>query len=142
MKKIDTSITISRPSYGDGKELILIRLRDEASRSNFVEVQLGYKEFTQALTGLSEVECKSVVQNLQNVGKERISEGRTVIYTGDSAQRHNREVLEQWLLDNCQEPGWMVSPYLGSQSSVRYNQKSGETELKYSVYKFVEKFNE
>lgn len=133
MKEIDASLTISRPMFGDGRKEIRIKVRDEKSRNDFVELHISYEDFAAVVTGLSEVKCRGTVKGLENVGKEKVIEERKVEYPG--SRHKSREELEQWLLEECQEEGWNVNAYLGSQSSLSYN--GDKLILKYLVYKFV-----
>lgn len=127
------NLTISRPTYGNGKEKIRISIRDQLSRNQFLEIEVGYAEFATILTGLSEVEVDFQVNNLENVGKTRVTESRKVTYPGQS---YDRNKLEDWLKENCKEEGWKVIPYLGSQNSRSY--ENGKTILNYSVEKYVD----
>lgn len=126
-------ITIGRPSRGDGKECMTITMVDDASKGQFLEVELSLEDFTRAISGQARIDCTFTVRGLAHVGKHRVCEDRRV---AEPDGYLNREQLEQWLLDNCQEPGWYVDPYLGSQSS-RF-QADGVNMLRYRVFKYVE----
>lgn len=127
--KINTKITITRSSSDE----IKLRVRDEASRLEFLEIRLTPHDFAMALTGLSEVKCESAaVTGLENVGKTKITENRSVLCPLDT---HSKEELADWLIQNAQEPGWILSPYLGSQRSVQY--EGDRRRLNYVVYKYV-----
>lgn len=126
------SLTISRPSYGDGRRKIRICVRDELSRNQFLEVEIDYAEFTEALTGMSETEIDFQVYGLENVGKLRVFEKRQIVYPDTP---YNKASMESWLIENAQEEGWIVNPYLGSQQSVIH--VDGKTLLNYTVTKFV-----
>ena len=73
-----SKLTISRPSFGDGKEAIAIHIKDELSGKTIVEVHVGYSDFAEALTGLgavpSEVERLLDSGDLEKVGKKKIVE--------------------------------------------------------------------
>lgn len=50
--KIEGKITISRPTFGDGSESIVIRLSDAKAIVKFAEVSISPRDFAMALTGL------------------------------------------------------------------------------------------
>lgn len=128
--KIIGEIGITRSSNG----VYYIRLEDSASSRQFVEVSLTAKQFAEAVTGLYTADVVMEVTNLEKVGKQRIAESRQVLCPLDTY--YNKEVLGQWLLDNCQEEGWTISTYLGSKSSIK--SVEGGQLLNYTVIKFVE----
>jgi hypothetical protein len=122
--------TISINRRSDDK--ISVSFVDDASRTEFLDVQLSMSEMMSALTGLAYVPVKGEVRGLDVVGKERVREKRSITYPGRSS---DRSVMQKWLTENAQEEGWTVDSYLGSQSSISY--KDGETILNYAVFKFV-----
>ena len=131
-KIIDGDVTISRTS----KDEIRIQIKDETSRQTFATVLLTPYEFAMAVTGLSYMKCKIEVDGLENVGKQKVMENRSVLYTGSDT--YNRAGMETWIDEHCQEEGWIIKSNLGSQSSIDYNSKNNTHTLNYSVYKYVE----
>ncbi len=123
------SISITRNSAGE----IHIRIRDEASRIEFVDMQMTPHDFAVAITGLSDVKGDMSVRGLAFVGMEKVMEDRRIRCPLDT---YSREELEKWLAENGKEDGWIVAPYLGSQNSVA--RSASGTYLNYRVYKFVE----
>lgn len=111
---------------------IKVEVMDDSSRNRFVTVSMSAEDLTMMLTGLSMVEVNFEVKGLENVGKKRLSEKRSVQYNG---KEYNKKILQAWLIENCQEEGWSLDPYLGSQSSIQYGKDF--VSLNYSVYKFV-----
>ena len=128
--EIKARLSISRDSSG----VIHIRIRDEASRNEFVDLKISAESFGLTVTGLSETECEATISKIETVGMKKIQERRTVACPIDS---YDRAMLERWLKENCQEPGWSVVTYLGSQGSVVRDQ-SGKLFLNYSVVRYVE----
>lgn len=126
------ALTISRPMTGGESKEIHIKVKDAASRISFLSLTIPLADFAAALTGLSEVECQMEIVGLDKVGMKRVKEGRRVLYPHTS---YNKKEMEACLIENCQEEGWLLSPYLGSQQSVE--RKNGETHLNYSVIKYV-----
>ncbi|CAK7037105.1 hypothetical protein [Providencia rettgeri] len=130
-------LTISRPSYGDNREKINIVVRDQASRLKFLSIEIDYADFTKCITGLSEVSCDLIVNELENVGKKKITENRSVICP---IRSYEKGILRDWLINNKQEDGYILDPYLGSQSSIQMCDEGAV--LNYRVIKYVEIDNE
>ncbi|HCM63746.1 MAG TPA: hypothetical protein DIT05_14570 [Morganella sp. (in: Bacteria)] len=130
-------ITISRPSYGDGRDVINIQVRDDVSRIKFLDVEINCADFARALTGLSETNCELTVRGLKSVGKVKIVEARTALCQNSLS---SKESLSKWLEDNNQEDGWILDSYLGNKSSVEYTENGYV--LKYRVIKYIEADNE
>ena len=60
------SISISRPSFGDGRQKISIQIKDIDSRVSFLDVEIDLDLFSSALTGLSEQACDFKVRGLNS----------------------------------------------------------------------------
>lgn len=127
--KHNASITITRSS----DDVIRVKLVDENSRIPFVEAQISLEDFARALTGLAYVPVAAEYNNLENVGKFKVSEPRRMLLRADC---HDRKEMAEWLLENCQEDGWTIDAYLGSQGSVITS--GNKTYLNYRVYKYVD----
>ena len=132
IKPLQGALSISWPTYGDGRELIAIRFEDKASGAQFLEATVSPHDFALALTGLSRVDVDMTVRGLQVVGLKKIRELRTALSPLES---YSREAQEAWLQENCQEDGWILDSHLGSQSSII--RADGETTLRYFVYRYV-----
>lgn len=113
--------------------MVNVSLRDEASGIQFVDMQMTMENYAQLVTGLSHVEIEGEVRGLENVGKRKIRESRSVVCPLDT---YDKEKLREWLLANKAEDGWEIEAYLGSQDSVR--SMNGGTMLKYTVRKYVD----
>lgn len=133
IKPLQGALSISRPTYGDGRELIAIRFEDKASGAQFLEATVSPHDFALALTGLSRVDVDMTVRGLQVVGLKKIREARTAI---NPPQNYSKCFHEAWLQENCQEDGWILDCYLGSQSSI--SRSGDETTLRYAVYRYVD----
>lgn len=126
-------ITISRPTYGDGRgEVVRIEVKDALSQKNFANIELSYADFTQAITGFSHVPMKFELRGSELVGLKKVVEERSVIAP---AECHDTQSLRDWLVANCQEEGWEIDLFLGSQRSIAYVQEG--TRLNYSVFRYV-----
>lgn len=125
------SISISRNSTGK----IGMRVVDESSRIEFLDVSIELEAFAEIITGLSFVKCDAEFRGMQYVGKTKVTEKRSAICPIDT---YDKEILSKWLLKKKQEDGWIIDTYLGSQGSVGYNQDGVGKLLNYSVYKYVD----
>ncbi|UNY40209.1 hypothetical protein KLEP174_gp50 [Pseudomonas phage vB_PcuM_ KLEP17-4] len=132
-KELAGKITISRPTFGDGRELITIKITDKLSRKGFIEVHVSPHDFSMAVTGLSGVECAMFVDGLDIVGMKKVTEQRSCVCP---LKNYARAELEAWLIENAKEDGWIVDPYLGSQGSRSASPCGGQV-LRYSVYKYI-----
>lgn len=121
-------VTISRGS--DGK--VRISFEDTVSHIEFATVALSVEAFGHAVTGLSMQEGELEVHGLEFVGKRRVTEQRQIVCP---LKTYNTSELQAWLTDNAQEEGWLLSTYLGSQSSM--SSVDGGTLLRYSVTKYI-----
>ena len=126
-------ITISRPTYGDGKKSIEISVKDESSRNTFLTVHIGLEEFAEALTGLSYVDCDLEVRALRVVGKTKETKPLKFKMPEGAGGRDSDAAKEA-----CREfvdDGWTASNYFGSQDS--FFQQDGEVWAKTHQYRFV-----
>lgn len=129
---MEGKISITRPSFHDEREVIAIEIYDNASRTTFCRVQVGMADFAAALTGQSQMPVQMELRGLAYVGLVKVAEKRTATVPG---RFYDKAYLQQWLIDNCHEDGWIIDSYLGSQSSIKFSDDS--TLLNYSVHKFV-----
>jgi hypothetical protein len=84
--------------------------------------------------GLAEVQVTATVQGLNVVGKRKVIEPRSVECSLSSMA--SKEDYTRWLVENAQEEGWTLDPYLGSQGSVTHSDKENPI-LNYRVFKYV-----
>lgn len=151
MKPLKGHITISRPQGNrtDGN-VIRIALRDSASRMEFVQFEVPLAGFSEALTGLSEVEGEMTVRGLDKVGKTRIVEHVTFVLDGAYLERHKlssyykEEIRKHIELDPegiFHQEGWELSTYLGAQNSVVPNHPNG-IRINTSRVRYVERTEE
>lgn len=122
-------VTISRNS----RDVVCITFRDEASGIQFAEASMTVEAYGYAITGLAEQDADLEVRGLEYVGKQRITESREIVCP---IKTYDRKALSEWLSENAQEDGWLVSTYLGSQKSVTY--KDDGAVLRYSVTRYVD----
>lgn len=130
--KFSGKISITR----DSRDMINIRITDDPSRTEFIDVHMSLEDFAFAITGLSSQTVTGDVRGLDRIGKERIREARSILQPVE-LQHKSREVVKEWFKLNCQEEGWILDTHLGSQNSFQYDGK-GNTTINYSVYKYVD----
>jgi hypothetical protein len=128
-KIIKAELGITRGSDGN----YYIRIGCETSHTNFCELKLTAKQFAEAITSLQVNGIHATVKGLDKVGKQRVRESRSVVCPH---KRFGELNFEQWLVDNCQEEGWIIDAYLRSQTSIK--SVDDGTLLNYAVYKYVE----
>ena len=129
MSNIKVSMGIARSS----QDTYSFDIKDEASGQLIVKVEMTGEEFAQAITGWYQGGYDAKVGDLSVVGKLKVRESRSIYCP---LITYTKEELTDWLKINCQEEGWILDPYLGSQQSVKY--KNGEgCILNYSVFKYV-----
>lgn len=120
-------ITISRTSNNE----VRIELMDRNSRIRFVEMTLTLEDYANVITGLGAVEGDIKYRNLEDVGKQKVMEKRSMVLDTD-----NKDKIKKILLKNHEGDGWIVDTYLNSQKSVEYL-SSGSYKINYSVYKYI-----
>lgn len=129
--KFNGDISISR----DSRDRINIRIEDDVSGIRFLDVNMSLQDFAFAVTGLSNQPITGELRGLEYLGKKKIMENRQVLAPKGLSGKAEQE---QWLVDNCQEKGWLLNKYLGSQTSTQYDFNEEAYKLNYSVYKYVE----
>ena len=90
---LDASITISRPS-GDSCNYISITVVDKKCSCEFIELQIPYSEFAQALTGLSRIDCVANFRENAPIGKKR-EHKFVIVKCPDYANIEDREKREK-----------------------------------------------
>lgn len=113
-------ITISRPQYGSGKKKISIQVEDEIAGIRFLEIEIDYDNFAEAITGLAYIDCEFDVFGLCNVGK-KIEHKTELIQSdfkeyGKPSEEYINNILKPYEVD-----GWIASRYLGSKDSRTHN---------------------
>jgi len=129
------NITISRPSYGDGRENIVISIRDRDSGERFCEVNIDYKSFTKLITGQSEIDCELNVKNLERVGKKR--ENDTINFPFDETYSNERNELASEKAKEYTPEGWTCDNYFGSQTS--FFRKDGVDYARATIRRWIDK---
>lgn len=132
MKKLEGQLSISRPSWGDGRKFIQITVKDCGSRVNFLTVEISYEDFTECLTGMSNVSCSLETHSLQHVGKIKEQD---VLEFKMPSQGGGKDEARRELPKHTPE-GWVASDYFGSQGS--FFRVDGEQWARTSIARWVE----
>jgi len=100
-------ITIGRPSYSDidHPEVITIRFRDEASGTEFLEVDVPIASFARALTGLGHQDCEFELRP-KNVGKRHEHKEEIVPVTQSYIPHDKRKQIGASILKPFEVDGW------------------------------------
>ena len=128
-------IAISRPTYGGDKKKISIQIMDKTSRIRFVDVEIDYDKFAEAITGLSYVDCDIETRNLSNVGKTKESMTFEFPMPSDSSG-YDKDVARSEVdqLINKRE-GWIADKSFSSQNT--FFTKDGIKYTRTGIYRWV-----
>jgi hypothetical protein len=108
--KLKTSITISRPTCSDGRDVITVRVRDEASHCTIIEVEVASREFAHALTGLGDVPCVAEFYADAPIGKAREHKTEVVPRPDWCGPKAERETVAASALAAFEVDGWKGDP--------------------------------
>jgi hypothetical protein len=133
--KHKAELSISRPSYGDGRRKIAISVTDEDARIKFLEIEIDLDNFAECLTGLSNVQCDMEVRGLHNVGK--VIEKDTLEFRLREDSWYNQEERAKEEVDTHVPEGWVASKYFGSKTS--FFSKGDERWARTSISRWVDK---
>jgi hypothetical protein len=131
-KPFNASITCSRNS----DDSFHIRIKDNDAVKPTVDIVLTPENFAYLISSMV-VEGEVIVRRPELFGKQRICEERKVTCPMSSCS--GRETLRQWLIDNCQEQGWEIDAYLGSQRSIEPSSEPDSCVLNYRAMRWEEK---
>ena len=127
--------------FRDSNNQVRLRVKDVLSRVNVCEVKLSLENYALILTGQGEVEGDVDYGNLLAVGKQKVTEPRQAFCPAKERYSLPAEEAKAYLLEHCQEEGWIIDTSLGNKNSVNptctSNGLSGFT-INYKVYKYVE----
>ena len=84
-------ITISRPK-GRGCDYITISASDSASGIEFVEINVKYSEFAEALTGASYKSCDFELRGVERVGMKRENKTESVFIPNTIAYKDTEAI--------------------------------------------------
>jgi hypothetical protein len=130
--KIKGSLTISRPTCGDGRKYVSIQVKDVGSRVTFLEVEIGYADFTACLMGLSETECALLPRGLYNVGKTKQTD--SIHFKMPDGGCRDVGVARLEAAKNTPD-GWQFESYFGSQRS--FYRLDGQAWATTLIYRWV-----
>lgn len=115
------AISISRPSRSSGVETIDIEIRDESSRTRFLEIEMGLADLARALTGLGDVPIRFELHRPDLVGStaenktELIVVPREILFARGEYLFAKEEALKPFTRD-----GWYPRDGVGSFENPHY----------------------
>lgn len=133
--KHKAALTISRPSYSNGKQKISISVEDVDAVIDFLEIEIDLDEFARCITGLGMAKCEMEVRGLKNVGKKR--ESMDIVFEMPDVDYNKKLETAQRLAKEAAPEGWESSVYFGSQDS--FFTKDGKQYARTRASRCVEK---
>lgn len=126
--KIDCKLSITRPSHGDAdRKYIRIELVDDDASIQFASVEVPLDNFSEALTGLSRVDCTAELRGLDKVGlvkeqrEERITIKKEVPYDNEARIKLLAPHAAKFEKDGWQ---WRASATFNTQGKIRREETS------------------
>ena len=128
------AITISRPSFSSGKEVISIKVEDYESGIRFLDIEIGYSDFARLITGLSGIHCDMTVRGLANIGK--VKEQKTIEFKIPDyhISSRNGDAIKE--AKNHTHDGWTCDNYFSRQSSFFF--KCDQYWARASIFRYVD----
>lgn len=123
-------------NHSDG--YVLLEIEDAISGIQIIDIQMSYSDFGKFIKGCGSIRVEANVRGLDMLGKKLVREGRRVLCPLKPNWASKKTEFKEWLEANCQEEGWSLSTYLGSQNSITPARDSNGYWLEYSVFKYVE----
>lgn len=115
MDTLEGKITITRRNVSKGSDYINISIRDNLSSIEFVDIDISFASFAEAITGRGFVPCSLKVNHLDCVGKKY--EGKRFEFEMPEHSLGNRkDIANQTAKELCPD-GWIPRYYFGSQDS-------------------------
>lgn len=116
-------------------------IEDVISGIEIIGIEMDYATFGKLLGSNGDVKVDAEMRGLDRIGKKCVQERRSIICTQSFEGvpwSKRRAAQEKWLIENAKEDGWLVSAYLGSQSSITHDHKTNQDTFHYHVYKYVD----
>lgn len=124
-KKLQGKLTISRPSNGSGRRYITIRIHDELSGTEVIDLEIGLEEFAEAVTGMGYVPCEFELQ-AEFAGKKREIK-RVLVECGESWLEAKRTPARQAEYVAQKFAPYEVDGWIGSQYDYfNFHNKNGD----------------
>lgn len=128
-------ISISRPTWSDGRKAIVISVEDDDAGIQFLELEMSLEDFAECVTGLHGCDANMKFRGLENVGKKQ--ERDTIEFKmPDCSYKEQEKIAYEQAKLNTPE-GWIASSYFGSEGS--FFTKDGENWARTSIHRWVEK---
>lgn len=136
-KAIQAELTISRIDTFSNGSMAHITIKDSASRSTFVEIEMPMEDIAKALFGHANTPCIATVRDTDKIGLLREVRQRKIVLPNSGVKRRGlktTEDFEQWVEKHCRKKGWTVNPRLRSQGSIKTDAKNTTLSVSYVRY--------
>jgi hypothetical protein len=136
-RELPVVVRFSRLMSNRDGDTMCLSLECRTSGIEFAEIEMSMEQFGKLVAGCCDVRLEAELRGLEFVGKKLVRERRSVKCPLTEYSAGNN-VYAKWLTDNCQEEGWMLDTYLGSQGSVVKKYDEPFSRVNYAVYKYVD----
>lgn len=131
---MDGKITITKPCSNIEEDYISIAIKDETSKTKFLEVKMSLERFAECLMGVANTDCKLKYNRLDSVGKIKQTRRVSVDVTMHGYAPH-QHVLEGIAGHNTPD-GWEYSNSFGSKDNFSY--KGDEIYFHFTIFRYVD----
>ena len=132
MEKLKGKMSIINVGRTD-KGFIMVEFKELTSRVVFLEAEINYIDFVQAITGLAHVPCDITIRDLELVGKSK--EQKTIVFEITSWDKEEIKSLGKQNIPD----GWQSDLYFNSQDSVFMDQKTQKKYARMHIYRYLDK---
>ena len=135
--KHKAKISITRPISNTVDDYISVSVHDEDACIQFLNLQIPFASFAEALTGLARTPCTMEFMGLQNVGKKR--EHKELIITLPDGIRWGAKRKDIAISEGKKQcpKGWVMDEYFSRQNS--FFTEDGKDFARTSINRWVEK---
>ena len=130
-------LTISRPSYSDGRKRVIITIEDYDASVTLVTVEVGLEEFASALTGLAYQPVELHLGPVERFGKKKVRSTMHIEIPSGTSFNERKEVAKRIAEEKAKAEGWEVVGSLESQGS--FYRKDGKEMAEVPLAKWIRK---
>ena len=141
MNTTEVCVQVGAVHCSGSENYVTIQIKDDRS-GQFIEAKMSLAEWTKLTLYHNPVNTTAEYGAMNLFGKYKHRVGRTLIVNRIEFDSMEKKKFEEWLAangvtDEERAEGWLVDPYLRSQSSIQYLD-SNTFRLNYSIYRFCE----
>jgi len=134
------NITTEAHLFTDNHNRIILRISDEASQGDIIELHLTSEQLSKLVLGRQATNVATVIHPTKHVG--RVREHKMLALSVRKVGQGTRTDYEKYLQSpavieklRVAHAGWTISPSLSSQSSITY-EPSGRATLNVHAYRY------